>query len=45
MKHCVGAAQHRPVVFRKEAEDKSHLEILGYLTNEPLEGRLPGGKW
>jgi hypothetical protein len=45
MKRRLGTAQHRPVVFRREDEDKSHLEIPSYLTNEPLEGRLRGGKW
>jgi hypothetical protein len=41
MKGHVGAAQRRPVVFRREDEDESYLEILSDLTNEPLEGKLP----
>jgi hypothetical protein len=40
MKGHVGAAQRRPVVFRREDEDESYLEILSDLTNEPLEGKL-----
>ena len=41
MKPHVGAAQRRPVVYRREGEDESYLEILSDLTNEPLEGELP----
>ena len=41
MKPHVGAAQRRPVVYRREGEDESYLKILSDLTNEPLEGELP----
>ena len=44
MKPHVGAAQRRPVVYRREGEDESYLEILSDLTNEPLEGKLPDQK-